>query len=133
LVLPPSEASVEVTQEGSGCALTQAARPDGQIEGIVVDAAGNPVRGFVTLLPADPQEAAEARRRGGLPGADVAADGHFMLPLLPAGRYRLTFHPRPAQRIDFATTYYWPANADESVEVGLGQHIAGVRFTVSGR
>jgi hypothetical protein len=133
LTLLSSDASADVTGEGSGCALSQSAKPDGQIEGMVVDAAGKPMRGFVTIQPSHPQEAAEARRRGGLPGYDVAADGRFVLPLLPAGRYRLTFHPATARGLDFATTYYWPANADESIEVGLGQHIAGLRFSVPGR
>jgi hypothetical protein len=104
-----SDASADVTGEGSGCALGQAAKPDGRIEGMVVDTAGQPMRGFVTIQPSDPQEAAEARRRGGLPGYDVAADGRFVLnaayfshsrdsesiggadPLVRAGR------PRPAR------------------------------------
>lgn len=133
LTLLSNDASAEVTGEGSGCALNQSAKPDGQIEGTVVDAAGKPMRGFVTIQPSDPQEAAEATRRGGLPGYDIAADGRFVLPLLPAGRYRLKFHPATARGPDFATTYYWPANADQSIEVGLGQHIAGLRFSVPAR
>jgi hypothetical protein len=133
LTLWSSDASADVAGEGSGCALSQSAKSDGRIEGMVVDPLGKPMRGFVTIQPSDPQEAAEARRRGGLPGDDVTADGRFVLPLLPAGRYRLTFHPATARGVDFATTYYWPGNADESIEVGLGQHIAGLRFSVPGR
>jgi hypothetical protein len=127
------DASADVTADGSGCALSLTAKPDGRIEGMVVDAEGKPMRGFVTILPSDPQEAAEARRRGGLPGCDITADGRFVLPLLPAGRYRLTFHPATARGVDFATTYYWPEHAGESIEVGLGQHIAGLRFSLPGR
>lgn len=133
LMLLSGDASADVAGEGSACALSRSAKPDGRIEGIVVDATGKPMRGFVTIQPSDPQEAAEARRRGGLPGYDVAADGLFVLPLLPAGTYRLIFHPATARGVDFATTYYWPTNADESIEIGLGQHITGLRFSVRRR
>ena len=57
----------------------------------------------------------------------------FVLPLLPAGKYRLTFNPATARGPDFATTSYWPANADESIEIGLGLHIEGLRFSIPGR
>jgi hypothetical protein len=129
LVVQSQLASAEVTGEGSGCSLDQSAKPDGQIEGTVVDAAGKAMQGFVTLQPADPREAVEALRHGGLPGYD-ATDGRFVLPLLPPGRYRLIFHPKTPRGVDFRLTYYWPAEGDESIEIGLGQHINGVQFNI---
>lgn len=132
LISIPAEMSADLVVDGSGCALTQAARPDGRIEGVVVDGMGNAKRGFVTIQPADPQEASDARRRGGLPGDEVGADGKFVLPLLPPGRYRLVFNPAAARGVDFRTSYYWPEDA-EGINVELGQHIAGLRFVVKAK
>jgi hypothetical protein len=84
----------DVTGGGAGCRLSQSVKPDGRIEGIVVDSAGKPMRGFVTIQPSDPHEAAEARRRGGLPGYNVAADGRFVLPLLPPRKIPLDVSSR---------------------------------------
>jgi hypothetical protein len=125
-----SKASADVREEGSGCELEQAAKPDGRIDGTVVDAAGKPMRGFITIQPSDPREAAEARRHGGLPSYDVQPNGRFVLPLLPPGAYRLAFHPTTARGVDFGTTYYWPADVHENIRVDLGQHISSLRFSV---
>jgi hypothetical protein len=130
LTLLSGPVSLDLGLEALGCRLNTLARPDGQIQGTVVDAAGRPVEGFVSIQPSDPAEAADAVRRGGMPGYNTRADGRFLLPTLPPGRYRLTFRYKTARGIDFSVTYFWPSGGDESIDVGLGQHITGVRFSV---
>ena len=115
-----------------GCLVNVLVSPDCQISGTVVDATGAPIPGFVTLEPADPKEAAAARQRGGLPGDDTE-HGHFKLPQLPPGRYKLVFIPKIGGHLNFRQKFYWPpSNAASSgaIEVSLGQHIDGVRFEV---
>jgi hypothetical protein len=108
---------------GVACRLDQFAIADGQIEGTVVDSAGNPIAGFVTIQHSGPAEAA-ARQRGGLPGDEAGPDGKFSLPHLPPGRYRLVYHPAN----DFRTTFYWPADPADAIDLALGQHITGLQF-----
>ena len=129
LALLPRPGTATVT-EGSGCRLDLSAKPDGRIEGMVVDSAGKAMSGFVTIQPSRPEEAAAAVRRGGLPGDEIGRDGKFVLPLLPPGNYRLSFHPATSKGVDFTTTYYWPAPPEESIEISLGQHVTNVRFVV---
>ena len=115
-----------------GCLVNVYVSPDCQISGTVVNATGAPMPGFVTLEPADPKEAAAARQRGGLRG-DESEDGHFKLPQLPPGRYRLVFIPKIGGHLNFRQKFYWPpSNASNpgAIEIGLGQHIDGVRFEV---
>jgi len=115
-----------------GCRVDIYVRPDGQISGIVVDATGNGVPGFLTLVPTDPEEAKAAFQRGGLPG-DETADGKFSLPQLPPGRYRLVFSPKIGSRVNLQQKFYWPAsNAANSgaIEISLGQHVDNVRFEI---
>jgi hypothetical protein len=117
---------------GAGCQVDIFSRPDGQISGTVLDATGKGVPGFITIQPADPKEAEIARRHGGLPGCDTE-DGNFSLPQLPPGRYRLKFHPKVGERIDFRRVYYWPPGgrgADNAIELAFGQHIEEVRFEI---
>ncbi len=52
--------AAKVSPSEFGCQVDQFARPDGQIEGTVVDASGLTLAGFVTIQPADPSEAALA-------------------------------------------------------------------------
>ncbi len=115
--------SVDVSG-GVACRLDQFAIADGQIEGTVVNSAGIPIAGFITIQPADPSEAAASRQRGGLPGDEVGPDGKFSLPHLPPGRYRLVYQP------NFRTTYYWPADPAEAIDLALGQHITALQFKV---
>lgn len=115
---------------GAGCQVDIFSRPDGQIAGTVLDATGKGVPGFITIQPADPREAEIARRHGGLPGCDTE-DGNFLLPQLPPGRYRLEFHPKIGERVDFRRVFYWPPGgrgADNAIELAFGQHIEKVRF-----
>lgn len=117
---------------GAGCQVDILARPDGQISGTVLDATGKGVAGFITIQPADPKEAEIARRHGGLPGCDTE-DGNFLLPQLPQGRYRLVFHPKVGERVDFRRVFYWPPGgrgADNAIELAFGQHIEKVRFEI---
>jgi hypothetical protein len=101
---------------------------DGRIEGTVVDLAGNPVAGFITIQPADPVEAFAARQRGGFPGYDAGPDGKFLLPNLPAGHYRLVFHPKTGAAPNFRVTFYWPSNPGDAIDLAFGQHLDGLLF-----
>jgi hypothetical protein len=127
----PSPSSLaEVASGGMACRLDIFARPDGRIAGTVVDSAGRPASGFVTIEPADPVEAAAARVRGGLPGDRVGANGRFSLPQLPPGRYRLVFHPGRGGQVNFRTTFYFPSDPTDAVDLSLGQKINGLLFKV---
>jgi len=123
--------TADVRTAGAACRIDQFARPDGQITGTVVDATGKPISGFVTIQPADPDEAAAAQRRGGLPGYGVHADGKFSLPQIPPGRYRLLFHPGIGGRIDYRATFYWPSKSDDAIDLAFGQHIDSIEFKVN--
>jgi hypothetical protein len=118
---------------GAACRVDSFVRADGQITGTVVDASGKAIPGFVTIRPADqssdPAEAAEAQRRGGMPGHRTGLDGKFFLPELPAGRYRLVFHPITGARLDFRTTFYWPSDPGDAINLAFGQHIDSVECT----
>jgi hypothetical protein len=72
------------TEDSRGCAADVFARPAGRISGVVVDAEGKPVAGFVTIVSVDPKEADKDRHRGGLSGFDTA-DGKFTIPQIPPG------------------------------------------------
>jgi hypothetical protein len=126
---PPAPLTAEVRAGGAACRVDSFARPGGQITGTVVDASEKAIPGFVTIQPANPAEAAEAQRRGGMPGYDAGPDGKFSLPELPAGRYRLVFHPRTSSHVDFRTTFYWPSNPGDGIDLAFGQHIDGVQCT----
>lgn len=117
---------------GAGCQVDIFSRPDGQISGTVLDATGKGVPGFITILPADPREAEIARHHGGLPGCDTE-DGNFLLPQLHPGRYRLVFHPKVGERVDFRRVFYWPTGgrgADNAIDLAFGQHIEKIRFEI---
>jgi hypothetical protein len=119
---------------GAGCQVDVFARPDGEISGIVINAAGVGVPGFVTVEPVDRKQAEVAMKRGGLPGCDTD-DGRFSLSQLAPGRYRLVFRPTIKGAVDFQHTFYWPSRTNISnsaaIELGFGEHIDNVRFEVS--
>jgi hypothetical protein len=115
---------------GTACRVDNFATTDGRIDGTILDAAGKPVAGFVTIQPADPTEAEAARLRGGLPGYDVGPDGKFSLPHLPPGRYRLVCHPKIGRMLDFRTTFYWPSDPGDAIDLTFGQHIDALEFKV---
>jgi len=127
---PSDPRTAEVTTDGAACRIDHFGRPDGRIEGTVVDSKGNAIPGFVTIEPADPVEAAAARKRGGMPGYDAGADGKFSLPRLSPGRYRLVFHPKTERGLNFRATIYWPSNRDDAIELAFGQHVDAIEFTV---
>jgi hypothetical protein len=126
----PQPRTAELTADGAACRIDSFAWPDGRIEGTVVDSNGNPVIGFVTLEPADPVEAAAARKRGGMRSEDAGADGTFSLHRLAPGRYRLRFYPKIGRGFNFRATIYWPSNSGDAIELTFGQHIESLRFTV---
>jgi hypothetical protein len=126
---PPGPLTAEVRTGGAACRVDSFVRADGQITGTVVDASGRAIPGLVTIQPADPAEAAVAQRRGGMPGYRTGLDGKFSLPELPAGRYRLVFHPITGARVDFRTTFYWPSGPGDAIDLAFGQHIDGVECT----
>jgi hypothetical protein len=63
-----------------------------------------------------------------LPGYETGPDGKFSLPQLFPGRYRLLFHPRAGATVDFRTTFYWPSDPGDVIELAFGQHIDMVVF-----
>lgn len=128
---PKQPLAAVLKPDDSGCHVDWLAHPDGQINGTVVDGSGLAISGFVTIQPADPSEAALARRRGGLPGYDAGPDGKFSLPELPPGRYRLVFHPRIGGTVNFRTTFYWPADSGAGLDLAFGQHLDNLLFQVS--
>jgi hypothetical protein len=125
---PARPLAAEVSSSEFACRVDNFARPDGRIEGIVVDGAGRALAGFVTIQPADPTEAALAQRQGGLPGYETGPDGKFSLPQLFPGRYRLLFHPRTGATMNFRATFYWPSDPGGAFELAFGQHIDAVLF-----
>jgi hypothetical protein len=126
----PQPRTAEVIADGAACRIDSFASPDGRIEGTVVDSNGNPVIGFVTLEPADPVEAAVARKRGGMPSDDAGADGKFSLRRVGPGRYRLRFYPKTGRGFNFRATIYWLSNSGDAIELAFGQHIEALQFTV---
>jgi hypothetical protein len=113
---------------GAGCELSAFPLADGQISGVVVDSRGHLVSGSVTVEPADPTDAREAWRHGGIRGCDTEA-GKFLVELLPPGRYKLFFVPKALQSDNSYEKVYWPPNSD-AIELAFGQHIDNVRFEV---
>jgi hypothetical protein len=126
----PQPRTAEVILDGAACRIDSFASPDGRIEGTVVDSNANPVVGLVTLEPADPVEAAAARKRGGMPGDDAGADGKFSLRRVAPGRYRLRFYPKIGRGFNFRATIYWPSNPDDAIGLAFGQHVGAIQFTV---
>jgi hypothetical protein len=126
---PPAPLTADVRADGAACRIDRFVRPDGQITGTIVDATGQMIPGFVTIQPADPAEAAAAQRHGGMPGYNTGPDGKFSLPELPPGRYRLVFHPSTGGRVNFRTTFYWPSNSDDAIDLAFGQHLDAVQCT----
>lgn len=112
-----------------GCRVSSFPKPDGRIAGRITDAGDAGVAGFITVEPSDPEEASQARERGGLPG-DETNDGRFSLDWLPPGTYRLIFHPKHGNRIDFQQTIVWPPRGLSGLSLGLGQHVDDVKFQV---
>lgn len=113
------------TEDSRGCAVDVFARPAGRISGVVVDADGKPVAGFVTIVSADPKVADADRRRGGLPGFDTP-DGKFTLPQIPPGRYQLVFYPKVNGQVSFRTQI-----RSQPIDVEFGQQIENFQFTIT--
>jgi hypothetical protein len=126
----PAPREVEITTPGFGCRIEQLARPGGLIQGTVRNSAGEPLAGFVTVQPANPEDARAARLRGGLPGFTVGPDGKFFLTPLPPDRYLLVFHPQLNGQVDFRATSYWPADST-AIDLAFGQHLTGIEVKVT--
>jgi hypothetical protein len=120
LVLP-----IGNTEDSRGCALDVFARPDGRVSGVVVDADGKAVAGFVTIVPADPKEALAARQHGGLSGFE-SSDGKFTLWQIPPGRYQLIFYPKVNGQVSFRSPFRSP-----TIDVGFGQQIENFQIKLS--
>lgn len=116
--------TVEI-KEDANCRADLFARPDGRIAGVVMNAKGKRLAGFVTIRPAEAKEAEAANRRGGLPGY-TTEDGTFKLWQLPPGQYRLLFYPKTGDKISFANVTY-----SDVIEIGFGQHVEDFRFTIA--
>jgi hypothetical protein len=116
--------TVEI-KDSANCRADLFARPDGRIAGLVMNAKGKRLAGFVTIRPADPKEAEAANRRGGLPGY-TTEDGTFTLWQLPPGQYRLLFYPKTGDKITFANVTY-----SDVIQLGFGQRVQDFRFTIA--
>jgi protocatechuate 3,4-dioxygenase beta subunit len=121
----PLTVQLGLTEASSGCRADLFARPDGRISGVIIDAEGRPVAGFVTIRPADPAEAEAARRRGGLPGY-TTENGKFSFRQIPPGKYQLLAYPKIGEQINLRS-----AIVSEIIDLALGQHIENFRFKVS--
>jgi hypothetical protein len=108
-----------------GCPASLSFSADGRIKGKVVDQDGNGLAGFVTLEPVDAKEAEAARLRGGTMGYTTDS-GEFELWLLRPSQYRLIFHPKIGEQVNFRV----PPVKSEVITVGLGQHVENFRFKV---
>jgi hypothetical protein len=122
----PIEITIGNDQNSRGCAVDVFARPDGRISGVVIDADGKPVPGFITIISADPKQAQTDRQRGGLPGDD-SNDGKFRLTQLPPGRYRLIFYRKVNGQISFRDR----SVQSEPIDVGFGQHVENFQFKLN--
>jgi hypothetical protein len=121
----PFTVLVGQAESAAACRADLFARPDGRISGVVVNAAGRPIAGFVIIEPADPREAKAAGRRGGLPGY-TTNDGSFSLWQIPPGQYQLLFYPK----IDGKTSFADGASRSRVIDLGFGQHIENFSFKV---
>ena len=121
----PIEITIGNEQNSRGCPVDVFARPDGRIEGVVIDADGKPVPGFITLASADPKQAQIDRLRGGLSGFE-SNDGKFLLTQLPPGRYRLIFYRKVNGQVSFRDG---PVQS-EPIDVGFGQHVENFQFKI---
>jgi len=104
------------------CRVDVFARPDGRVSGMAVNGKNEGVAGFVTIKPADPQEAKQAAEIGGLPGYETA-DGRFQLGQLPPGRYYLVFYPKVNGQVRFDNPSY-----SRLIQVDFGQRIEHFLF-----
>ena len=117
---------VEIGAQGiSGCTASLSFSPDGRIKGTVVDDTGKGVAGFIVVEPVDKKEAEIAKWRGSAMGSTTDT-GEFELWLLRPSRYRLVFHPKVGDQVDFRVA----AVKSEVITVGLGQHVKDFRFKV---
>lgn len=115
----PFKAEIGAT-EAPGCLATLAFGAVGRIKGKVVNEYGSALAGSVTLEPADPRAAEEARRSGGLISATTET-GDFELLLAGPGRYRLSYRPKAGGG---------PPVMSEVITVNLGGRVDDFRFKV---
>jgi hypothetical protein len=113
-------------QSGTSCQRDIWVYPDGRITGRIITPDGQPVPGFVTVEPADPEERRASIQRGGLPGFDTGSDARFELNLLWPGQYRLRFAPKVGSQVDFRRRLYYP----QIIDVSEGQHVDDIEFVM---
>ena len=112
--------------QGNSCPTNFEVYYDGLLSGRVEDADGKPLAGVVLawFIGPEPLNIVANRR---------VVDGHFEIPRLQPGRYRLGFIQQGDMRS--SRTIYYPGTYQESqaaiIELGDGEHQDGLRMTVS--
>lgn len=112
-------------QNGSSCEYDIWAQWNGRIAGRVIDRAGKPVRGFVTLDYVEPKKMSGAMQTG-VGGFTTGDDGRFEFTLLGPDRYRLSFFPGAGSNIDFKKRVTHP----EVITLQRGQQITDLVIQV---
>jgi hypothetical protein len=115
------------TSAGIPCAMNFEVFWNGLISGIVVGRDGQPASGMITAQYIGPETASVAQF------GSYVKDGRFEILRLPPGRYRLRFLPTVANRSAGPTVYYpgtQSQNEAAPIEVGEGEHIEGLMFSI---
>jgi Carboxypeptidase regulatory-like domain len=112
---------------GVPCAMNFEVFWDGFIRGTVLGRDGQPASGMITAEYTGP-ETLPAGPFGG-----YVKEGRFEILKLPPGRYRLMFLPVKADRPAGPPVYYPGIQAQSAatlIEVGEGEHVEGLLFTI---
>jgi hypothetical protein len=121
----------EVRTDTRGCEANIRVLADGQLSGVLVNAQGKPVRGFVRALVVD---VAIDPLLSSVVIHETKADGRFRLPFLAPGKYRLVVSPERGGQIDYKVRVYYPGTISESdaqgFELQTGEHVDSIRFVV---
>jgi hypothetical protein len=112
---------------GQNCPVNFEIYYDGRISGTVVDRDGQPMSGLITAGYAGPE------KLNANPVGSQVKNGHFEIPRLWPGSYRLVFQPSADGRSSTRAIYY-PGTQVESaaalIELGEGTHVDGLRFII---
>jgi hypothetical protein len=92
-----------ITAGTRGCEANIRLLNDSELSGALVDGLGRPVRGMVRALTTDESIPEPARM---VDAHETAANGHFRLRLLPAGKYRIAVWPYQDGKFDSSRTIF---------------------------
>jgi hypothetical protein len=112
---------------GFACPVNFEVYYDGRISGTVIGPDGQPRSGSITAWYAGPENLNAA------PVGSQVQSGHFEIPRLWPGRYRLVFQPNTDGRSTPREIYYPGTQVGSEaalIELGEGTHVDGLRFTI---